>query len=269
EVALRHVNEPAPSVSDYRPDAPSRVASAVARALQKRPRDRFPTMAAFCDELEACLDGEAADSAQTTIVRPRPAAPLEAGVGAPRIARRRTLWPLVALAAGIVALSGAVVGFFVLHGGGRTPARIGSPPAHAAAISLRGVGAYDPPPGDGGEHNDKAPLATDGNPQTFWYTESYHSTLASLGKRGIGIVLAANAPKVVSRIALETDTPGFAAEIQASDSPDTGFQTDSRSQTVGQRTTFDLEGAKARYYLVWITVLPPGGRAHVNEVRAS
>jgi len=39
-------------------------------------------------------------------------------------------------------------------------------------------------------------------------------------------------------------------------------------QTVGARTTFDLD-ATGRYVVVWITRLPPGGVAHVNEVDAS
>jgi hypothetical protein len=37
---------------------------------------------------------------------------------------------------------------------------------------------------------------------------------------------------------------------------------------VSGTTTFTLRGTPARYYLVWLTSLPPGGRAHVNEVRA-
>jgi hypothetical protein len=38
---------------------------------------------------------------------------------------------------------------------------------------------------------------------------------------------------------------------------------------VSGTTTFPLNGAAARYYLVWITLLPPGNVAHVNEVRAT
>src|SRR5437870_6920979 len=46
-VALKHVNEPPPSVLDVRGDIPVRVAAAVDRALEQDPRRRFPTMAAF------------------------------------------------------------------------------------------------------------------------------------------------------------------------------------------------------------------------------
>src|SRR5881398_106812 len=46
-VALKHVNEPPPSVLDVRGDIPVRVAEAVDRALEKDPTRRFPTMDAF------------------------------------------------------------------------------------------------------------------------------------------------------------------------------------------------------------------------------
>ena len=39
--------------------------------------------------------------------------------------------------------------------------------AGGAALTLRGVGAYDPVGGDG-EHDADAPNATDGNPTTYW-----------------------------------------------------------------------------------------------------
>ena len=54
-VAMRHINEEPPPVRDKRPDVPLRVDAAVQKAMAKRPEDRFPTMDAFCAELEACL----------------------------------------------------------------------------------------------------------------------------------------------------------------------------------------------------------------------
>ena len=54
-VAMRHVNEPAPSVLDLRPDCPARLDSAIQRAMSKDPEDRFDTMDDFVVELEACL----------------------------------------------------------------------------------------------------------------------------------------------------------------------------------------------------------------------
>jgi hypothetical protein len=42
----------------------------------------------------------------------------------------------------------------------------------------------------------------------------------------------------------------------------------SSQQTTGD-TTFALHGAKHRYYLIWITMLPPRLVARINDVTAS
>src|SRR4051794_17496195 len=55
-IAMKHINEPPPSLLEKRPELTPRVAAAVDRALAKEPSDRFPTMAAFCDELRDCLN---------------------------------------------------------------------------------------------------------------------------------------------------------------------------------------------------------------------
>src|SRR5436189_421190 len=73
-VAMRHVNDPVPSVRDTRPDVPPRLDWAIQEAMAKDPGDRFDSMADFAAELEAChaeLDG--AEGA--TMIVPRAAAP--------------------------------------------------------------------------------------------------------------------------------------------------------------------------------------------------
>ena len=54
-VAMRHINEPPPSIRDKRPDVSPRLEAAIHRAMAKDAADRFPTMADFCRELDACL----------------------------------------------------------------------------------------------------------------------------------------------------------------------------------------------------------------------
>src|SRR5215212_3549984 len=63
-VAMRHINEPPPPIRDRRPDVSPRLEAAVHRAMAKDPRDRFQTMAALADEMEACL-AEVADGGVT------------------------------------------------------------------------------------------------------------------------------------------------------------------------------------------------------------
>ena len=139
-----------------------------------------------------------------------------------------------------------------------------TPPAE---ISLSGVTAYDPN-GSGGEHDEDAGLATDGNPDTFWRTENYRDA-PSFGKPGVGLVLDAGSSVRVGKIGFSTDTPGFVAQIKVGDSPSGPFRTVSGTKTVGQKAIFTLTGAEGRYYLIWITRLGTGYRyAHVNEVDA-
>jgi eukaryotic-like serine/threonine-protein kinase len=270
-VALRHVNEPPPHLREVRPDASPRLAAAVERALAKDPALRFPSMAALAAELRACLaelEGAAPppedDSAMTLVTGPAPArAPRRPA----RQPRRRTLWAvLLALLAAAAAFAAVflVVGSGHKHHGGSGG---GGGGGSGAAVSLQGVGDYDPQ-GTGSEHSSTAPLATDGNPSTAWTTETYGNQDFGGLKDGLGLVLDAGSPVKLSQLTVTTPTPGFTAEIQSGDSSTGGFTADSSSQTVTGTTTFTLNGKTARYYVVWITQLPPTPRAEISEVKA-
>ena len=147
---------------------------------------------------------------------------------------------------------------------GTSSARGGGTP-----IALSGVGAYDPPPGNGQEHDDEAAKATDTSSATYWETEHYRSSFALLGKRGVGLVLDAGKSVTVHHVTVTTDTPGFTAGIEAGDTGSGPFQPVSDPQTVSGQATFDLRNAHARYYVVWITNLGPLASAHVNNASAS
>src|SRR6185312_8926470 len=71
-VAMQHVNDPAPSITQARPDVPLRVDAALRRAMAKDPDDRFQSMDDFVAELGACLGalGEVDDD-RTVIVAPK------------------------------------------------------------------------------------------------------------------------------------------------------------------------------------------------------
>jgi hypothetical protein len=168
----------------------------------------------------------------------------------------------------VLAVALAVV--LLRHGGGGPGGGGGTGGASSAPpVALTGAGAWDPPPGDGVEHNADAPKATDGNQGTFWETSSYRSSLASIGKSGVGLLLDAGTPVTLHHVTVGTDTPGFTAEIQAGDGPGGPFRAVSDSKVVEGRTTFDLRDAKGRYFVVWITNLGSRNQVHVNEVTAN
>ena len=263
-VAMRHINEPPPSICARRSDVSPRLEAAVQRAMAKDARDRFPTMSDFRRELEACL---AETQGATQVIAPP----------ARRSARVRkrgvSPWPLLLVVAALIAI-GSVVAALAWHSGtgvfsihhSSTGAAGGGPPVRLSAVT-----AYDPygsPPGQ--EHNAEAHYATDHDPGTYWETERYHATFAEIGKQGVGLVLDAKSPVQLHRLGIATATPGFTAVIRAGDAPNDFPATVSSSQVVSSGTQFALSGGKHRYYLIWITSLPPGGATvRINEVQAA
>jgi serine/threonine-protein kinase len=273
-VALRHVNEPPPSLLERRPDVSPRLDAAVQRALAKDPARRFPSMAAFAKELRACLadaDGAAPlppfehDAGATLITRPAPAPP---PARRRRSRRRRPLgWVLLALA--IAAAAFAAV--FLLGGAGhRHSGSGGGGGPSGSTVKLHGVGDYVPS-GSPDTHADTAPAATDGDPGTPWITQIYGSSdFGGLLPQGLGLVVDAGSTVRLTQL---TVTPtasgsGFTAHIGVGDSQSGPFAADSSAQTVSGTTTFTLQGRSGRYYVVWITQLPPTGHAEIGEVTA-
>ena len=254
-VAMRHVNDPVPSVRDARPDVTPRLDWAIRQAMAKDRNERFDSMADFAAELEAChaeLDG---NEGATMVVPPR-----ASGGARPRRRRRLRVLPAVLAGVALAALAGGLLGAFTLrdHDGSKKPSASG-------AIRLSGVTAYDPegrPRGQ--EHNQDAKFATDNNQTTYWATEHYDG--AQLNKSGVGVILDAHRTVSPKTITVTTDTPGYTAEILAGDST-SSFHPVSRQKTVDRVTTFDLSGG-GHYFVVWITDLGENSSAHVNEARA-
>ena len=267
-IAMQHINDPVPPASLRRPEVPPRLDRAIEKALAKEPADRFASMGEFARELESCLEEVrvGADASATGVM---PALPPQRGAKRATRGRRkgrRLLW-LVLLAAVVVAA--AAVGYAVWHAdngssGGNRPATGGT---GSAPIALVGSGSYDPD-GDGQEHPELASRATDDNPATYWETENYRSSLSSLGKAGVGLVLDARKTVSPTVMTVTSDTPGFTARIEAGDSPTGPFHAVSALRTAGTSTDFELDGARARYYVVWITNLGSSSQVHVNEVEA-
>jgi serine/threonine-protein kinase len=260
-VALRHVNEPPPDVLERRPDCPPRVALLIERAMAKNAEDR-PSMDELVTELEACLaDLDPMSEQATMIARPGVTPRTRQQPQARRRQRRRIglLWPLLAVLLILAVAALAAFGAMALRNDGN-----GSPAAASNPIHLSGVASYDPEGDNKVEHPEAVPRATDGDPNTYWTTEDYNS----FTKSGVGLVLDAGSEVEPSSIVITTDTPGYQAEIRAGPSPQGPFdQVVSDSKTVDTTTRFELNDAKSRYFVVWITKLD--GIAHVNEVRAS
>jgi eukaryotic-like serine/threonine-protein kinase len=269
-VALRHINDPAPSVRARRPDVPPRLDAAVQRAMAKDPRERFASMDEFCAELSASLDEPetAPWGAETVVVEPQRR---RGRVRAPRPpAERPSVWPLIMLLAGLAVLAGILAAVFTFTDSnpitdlGRKAGVGGSSPQ---TVDLSGVTGYDPE-GDRGEHDETAPAATDGDAATYWTTEQYGNSNFGNLKDGVGLTLDAGSALKLSQLAVISDTPGFTALIKAGSSQSGPFTAVSKTQMVGGTTSFKLSGGSAEFYVVWITNLGPNESVHLNEVTA-
>jgi serine/threonine-protein kinase len=268
-VAVRHLRDPVPSVRARRPGVPPRVDAIVARAMAKRPPDRFPSMEAMTAALAACLAerrptparGVDEDTGVLSVAEPGDADP-----ATPRRRERKRPRPVAVLL--ILAAAGALVAGLVAAQMGRdgnngAGGGDGDGNGSAELVELTAVSDFDPEGGDG-EHPEDVPAATDGDPETFWRTETYEN----FSKSGVGIVVATPEAVALSRLVVVSGEPGYRAKIQAGSNEGGPFTDVSGEQAVGERTAFRLEtgGEAYRYYVVWIT--DPNRRATVNEVRA-
>ena len=141
----------------------------------------------------------------------------------------------------------------------------GQPPApDLKAVSLGQSRAHDFDPfGGDGEHPEEAKAVIDQDPRSTWSTERYDGGTLN-NKPGVGIYVDAK-PGVVARdVDVISPTRGWEGAIYAAPNgpPPTkldGFtklasMSQSKSRT---RVKIDTDGKRFRYYLVWITKLPP------------
>ena len=276
-VAMKHVREDVPDVQRLRPEISAATAAVVERAVSKDLARRYPDAASMVADLEEVLAVEASRAGQatgevTTVLRTLPGP-----------ARRRLPWRMrhparwalsLALLVAIAAVALVIAAGRAHRGAGQAPGIT----AHAGLepVQLGQAAAHDYNPfGTGPENRDLIDNVVDGDPNTTWSTEQYYDgTLKKAGGVGLGVYLDA-APQVLAKaIEIQTPTPGFAVQIYAADHIELelpygdstplsarGWQGPvgaSADVHDGERIPLALAGRPHRYYLVWLTTLPPG-----------
>ena len=150
-----------------------------------------------------------------------------------------------------------------------TSTPVDGPAVAAKRIPLTAGGSYDPL-GDGSEHADLVPLATDGDPSTAWSSEDYQA----LNKAGVGLYVDPKHAVSPTRLTITTPTPGFSAQVYGADgaaapkalSGWTKLATVENVKRV-KAVKLDAAGRAYRHVLLWITSLPPkGGAVEVSEL---
>jgi tRNA A-37 threonylcarbamoyl transferase component Bud32 len=270
-VAMKHVQEPMPDVQRTRPDVSSALAATVDRATAKELRNRYASADELVHDLEQVLAIEAARAGETTGEATTILQSLSGDTTelAPLRLRRPRRWLLSVLAVGLL-VAAAVV--FLATRTERGPGEAVKAGGDLRVVTLTSESAQDyDPQGDGEESSDATQFVVDANPQTVWDTEKYETDLQSLGKEGTGIYLDAGSPVAAKRVDVLTSSPGFTAAVYAADEvPDDidGWTKVSTDTTVGkeQEIPLDTGGRRFRYYLLWITTLPPSGKATIKEL---
>jgi serine/threonine protein kinase len=275
-VAMKHVREQLPDVQARRPEISAATASVVDRAVAKDLAHRYPDAAAMTADLENVLAIEASRTGQTTgevttvlrSLRGRARGRL------PWRTRHPARWlASLALLVAIVVIFGFLAGENAHRGTGVAPGA--SSRAGLAAVALGQSSAHDYNPfGTGPENRDLISNVVDSDPSTTWSTERYYEgTLRKPGGTGLGIYVDAS-PGVVGRgVEIQTPTPGFAVQIYVADRIDLSLPYGDPASLAsrgwkgpvgassdvhdGERIRLGPLGGRHRYYLVWMTTLPP------------
>jgi eukaryotic-like serine/threonine-protein kinase len=284
-VAMKHVREELPDVQLRRPEVSAATAAALERAVDKDLSRRYPDAASMASELEEVLALETARSGQatgevTTVLRTLPG---RARRRVPWRMRNRGRWFASLALIGVIVAIVLAAGVLETHRGAGVAsdvkARGGLEPVPLSQTAAHGYNPF----GTGPENRNLIQNVLDSDPNTSWSTEQYYEgTLRKPGGVGTGLYLDA-APGVSAKaIEIKTPTPGFGVQVYAAN----GFRTlpygDSTplgargwqgplgtltSVHDGSRISLNLGGRRSRYYLIWLTTLPPGMQAaRISEV---
>jgi hypothetical protein len=229
--------------------------------------------------IETSRSGQATGEV-TTILRSLPGG---AGRRVPWRMRHPVRWVVsIALLAVIVAIA-LFLAAGSTHRGTGVGADVVSHGLEAVPLSQTAAHGYNPF-GTGPENRDQVANVVDSDPNTTWSTETYYEgTLRKPGGVGAGLYLDAAPGLAAKAVEIKTPTPGFAAQIYASNgidlAPPYGDPTPLAARgwqgPVGaiayvhghERIALNLGHRSYRYYLVWLSTLPPGmQRAVLSDV---
>jgi tRNA A-37 threonylcarbamoyl transferase component Bud32 len=257
-----HLDVAPPSV--VRQGIPESVAGVAMRALAHEPEARYQSAEDMAAALTLAVPPPAVMVHPATVPREEEEMP-----PSPERSFFRT-WmaaPLILLTAAGLAAGGYLVFEQVQNADEGLPA--GGQPVEIVAA------ADHDPLGDGQENPSTVISALDGSADTSWSTEGYSNAALGGLKEGVGLVLDLGAPRDIAGIDLQTPLPGWRFELFGGDDPealeDALSSRDGATSFVAEtETALELEAARHRYVLLWVTELAaaPDGRfrAQIAEV---
>jgi serine/threonine-protein kinase len=280
-VAMKHVREEVPDVQSRRPEVSSALAAVLDTATAKRLEERYADDAELIADLEDVLAIETARAGAvsgeaTTVLRTLPSRTQRR---VPFSLRHRAVTAGLSLVA-LLAVAGVAVWLATRahHGTGKLPAPAPAPRLVQVQLCQSCAHDYNPYALDGikTQNPQLTGLAIDGDVNTAWQTQQYYD--GTLGKPGVGLYVDATPGVAARELVLYTATPGWNAQIWARtttpnrdvfDKGNGGWVQLTSVSGVRRRQNITLNtgGARYRYYLVWITTLPPGQNSvSINEL---
>jgi serine/threonine-protein kinase len=279
--AMKHIREPMPDVQRKRPEVSANLAAIIDRATAKSQPDRYTTATEMISDLERALAIEVARTGDegaesTSALRVLSDDTVDFSPLESKKSRRKWILTLVLASCALLllALAGSQLGSQSRHPTPPGQSSGGGGAVHPVALAASPAASYNPPPGEGSEHPEKVLNAVDGNPATSWDTSTYASRNFGNLKPGVGLYLRTQTPVSARSLNITTPTPGWTGRIYASnaESPPgslNGWVPVSPMTTVDsqqQQVPIDAQGRPYRYYLLWISVLPPSDRAQISEL---
>ncbi|MBV9194761.1 MAG: protein kinase [Solirubrobacterales bacterium] len=280
-VAMRHVREEVPDIQSKRPEVSSALAAVLETATAKRVERRYADDAELIADLEDVL---AIETARAGSVGGQVTTVLETLPSGKR--RRVPFWvrhriQAVGMAIVVALVVAGIAGWTATRthrGSERLPQA--APAPRLVQIQPCSGCAHDYNPdaidGDKTQNPSQAGLAIDGDVNTAWQTQQYFD--GTLGKPGVGLYVD-TAPGIAAReVVLYTATPGWAVQIWARktapnrnifDAGPNGWIQLATVANVGGKQTIPVNtgATRYRYYLVWITQLPPNQQSvSINEI---
>jgi hypothetical protein len=141
------------------------------------------------------------------------------------------------------------------------PAKASKVGTHRVWSTPPTVSSFDPN-GDGAEDPGGVGLAVDDDPSTAWSTDIYHGNTHFGGlKPGVGLLIDLGKPKRVDTAKLQLSAAGADLQLRAGDAAphsadDLTLVASASTAKPSTRMTL-TKPTTARYWLLWITALPP------------
>lgn len=148
----------------------------------------------------------------------------------------------------------------------------GNPPARSVLVRIAGASSFNPE-GTGPEDPQSVALSYDGKPSTAWFTEIYTTGDFGYLKQGTGLLFDLGRDVTVREVTLTFLQSGQGVQVRAADTAGVSvgnFSVVGGSATAGRALVVHTRRT-ARYWLIWLTHLPPGNtggyQGDIAEVR--